>query len=484
MSGPKTVTATFEQLPIEYTVATVPEGLEVDVDGQSFTAPAKFNWLPGSTHSISTVDLQFTPDQKTLYTFGSWSDGLDQTHDVIAPATATTYTANFSTRYELDVTVTPAGSASIAANPEGPYYPPGQVVELTATPAAGYVITSWNGVESSNGTSAQVTMSGPKVVSAAFEQLPVEFTVTTLPSGRAIIVDDQNFTGPATFSWLAGSRTRLERLKLKFPPMRKHVISSQVGAMGWPRRMTSTVPVASATYTAAFTTQYRLDMGVTPEGSGTVTSDPAGSYYNAGQTVSLTATPQAGFSLANWAGVDSSNGNTAQVTMSAPKVVTATFGEALVEFTVNSSPEGLTVTIDGQTFTTPTTVNWAPGSTHNIGSTETQTASDQKTRYVFASWSDGLGLTHAVTAPSRTRSYIATFTTQYLLDIAVTPAEGATVTSNPEGPWYPAGQAVTLTAAVKDGYTISSWSGVDSSSGSTAQVTMSGPKSVTLTPRK
>src|SRR5207244_3177402 len=149
---------------------------EVEVDGQSFTAPAKFNWLPGSTHSISTVDLQFTADQKTLYTFESWSDGLEQTHDVIAPAAATTYTANFTTQYELDVTITPPGSASGSANPEGPYYPPGQVVELTATPAAGYAITSWSGVDSSNGTSALVTMSGPKVVSAVLEQLPVEFT--------------------------------------------------------------------------------------------------------------------------------------------------------------------------------------------------------------------------------------------------------------------------------------------------------------------
>jgi hypothetical protein len=47
----------------------------------------------GSRNSISAV----TPQVKggKTYRFSSWSDGGAQTHDIVAPATATTYTARF-----------------------------------------------------------------------------------------------------------------------------------------------------------------------------------------------------------------------------------------------------------------------------------------------------------------------------------------------------------------------------------------------------
>ena len=46
-----------------------------------------------SKNAISAITPQ-TKGRKN-YNFESWSDGGAQTHDVIAPATATTYTARF-----------------------------------------------------------------------------------------------------------------------------------------------------------------------------------------------------------------------------------------------------------------------------------------------------------------------------------------------------------------------------------------------------
>jgi hypothetical protein len=49
--------------------------------------------IVGSTNTISAVSPQ-TKGKKT-YNFVSWSDGGAQTHDIVAPATATTYNARF-----------------------------------------------------------------------------------------------------------------------------------------------------------------------------------------------------------------------------------------------------------------------------------------------------------------------------------------------------------------------------------------------------
>ena len=61
--------------------------------------PTHTHTTPGSYNaSLRATDSRaITPQTKGRknYNFESWSDGGAQTHDVIAPATATTYTARF-----------------------------------------------------------------------------------------------------------------------------------------------------------------------------------------------------------------------------------------------------------------------------------------------------------------------------------------------------------------------------------------------------
>ena len=52
--------------------------------------------IVGSTNSISAISPQ--PKGGKSYTFSSWSDGGAQTHNIVAAATATTYTARFRAR--------------------------------------------------------------------------------------------------------------------------------------------------------------------------------------------------------------------------------------------------------------------------------------------------------------------------------------------------------------------------------------------------
>jgi glucose/arabinose dehydrogenase/PKD repeat protein len=83
---PRTVALTFQ---------TTPGGLQLAVNGTSATASFTRTVIIGSTNSIIAPSPQ-TKGRKT-YRFDSWSDGGAQSHNIIAPATATTYTARYHT---------------------------------------------------------------------------------------------------------------------------------------------------------------------------------------------------------------------------------------------------------------------------------------------------------------------------------------------------------------------------------------------------
>ena len=127
-----------------YTIATVPSGLQVTVDGTGYTSPATLNWVPGSSHTVSISTPQ-SGGSGTQYVFASWSDGGAQSHTITAPASSTTYTANFTTQYSLTTSVNPSGGGTVS--PSGVnWYSSGQSVSVSATSSAGYIFSSWTGI--------------------------------------------------------------------------------------------------------------------------------------------------------------------------------------------------------------------------------------------------------------------------------------------------------------------------------------------------
>jgi PKD repeat protein len=81
---PRTVVLTFQ---------TIPGGLRLTVGSTTNTATFSRTVIVGSSNSVSAISPQ-TKGKKT-YTFNSWSDGGAQTHNITAPAAATTYSARF-----------------------------------------------------------------------------------------------------------------------------------------------------------------------------------------------------------------------------------------------------------------------------------------------------------------------------------------------------------------------------------------------------
>jgi glucose/arabinose dehydrogenase len=81
---PRTVVLTFQ---------TTPGGLQLAVGGTASTASFSRTVIVGSTNTISAPSPQ-RKGQKN-YNFVSWSDNGAQAHVIVAPASATTYTARF-----------------------------------------------------------------------------------------------------------------------------------------------------------------------------------------------------------------------------------------------------------------------------------------------------------------------------------------------------------------------------------------------------
>jgi PKD repeat protein len=81
---PRTVVLSF---------ATNPGGLSLTVNGQSQKASFSHTVIVGSLNSLSAPSTQ--QKGKQSYVFEAWSDGGTAGHNIVAPATATTYTARY-----------------------------------------------------------------------------------------------------------------------------------------------------------------------------------------------------------------------------------------------------------------------------------------------------------------------------------------------------------------------------------------------------
>ncbi len=102
---------------VTLTLATVPAGLQVTLDGQPRTTPLSVIGVVGIDREIGAVSPQSAGT--TNYSFTSWSDGGAATHTVSTPTAAPTYTATYTAVPNTPPTVSvtaPANGASAQVN--------------------------------------------------------------------------------------------------------------------------------------------------------------------------------------------------------------------------------------------------------------------------------------------------------------------------------------------------------------------------------
>ena len=97
------------------TLATVPAGLQVTLDGQPRATPLTITGVVGMQREIGAVTPQTAGS--TAYTFASWSDGGAATHAILTPAVNATYTVTYQANTPPSVSLTaPANGGSATVN--------------------------------------------------------------------------------------------------------------------------------------------------------------------------------------------------------------------------------------------------------------------------------------------------------------------------------------------------------------------------------
>ncbi len=360
MNGPVTLTANFDQL-IQVTVRsalsnsnagqTTAAAPSFTVDNQNYFGSQQFYWVPGSQHTLSATSPQ-NGGGGVQWVFNNWSDSGAISH-AVAPSSATTYTATFDTRYQLNLSASPSAGGTLTPT-SGSYFAANSVQNISATANSGYQFKNWTGgtVANANSASTTVTMNAPVNLTANFDSL-VQVTVQTSPPGQSFTVDNTSYSTPQIFSWISGSQHTIATTSPQGSGGTRYVFNnwSDGGAISH-----SVAPTGAVTYTANFDTQYQLTLSASPSAGGTVTpSSPT--YYAANSVQSIAATANSNYVFSNWTGGTVANANSSSTTVQMNGPVSL-----MANFTNGNAPQitsGNSVTFApgkaGQTFPVTTT---------------------------------------------------------------------------------------------------------------------------------
>jgi len=211
---------------------------------------------------------------------------------------------------ECSLTVNVAGSGSVSKTPDQAIYAWGTNVTLTATPTIGWSFDHWSGDASGTANPITVNMTSDKTVTATFIQDTYVLDVSTVGSGSVNL----NTSGPYYYG---------DVVELTAVPDVGWSFQSWSGDLLGSVNPTTIVIDGNKTVTATFT-QNVYTLTTTVIGSGSVIRDDPGPYHY-GDTVELTAVPNAGWSFDHWGGDLSGSTNPDTIQMIGDKDVTATF---------------------------------------------------------------------------------------------------------------------------------------------------------------
>jgi len=152
--------------PAQYLLASY----DVSVDSSE---GGSVSYEGGSLEAGTSLTINATPDNG--YRFTSWSGDATGSEN---PLTLEVYsdltiTANFERiKHTLAVAIEGSGQVSqtIVSSAKGEEYNQGSVIRLTAIPDSGSVFTTWSGSSTDTFSEIDITLDGPKTVTATFEE--------------------------------------------------------------------------------------------------------------------------------------------------------------------------------------------------------------------------------------------------------------------------------------------------------------------------
>ena len=165
----------------------------------------------GQGYAVSITDPQLSPDGRTRFHFGSWSDGLAQTHSYIGQLAGDTLIATLTRDFKLTavsgsggvIQADTSGTDITTAVAAGAFIREGRSVTLTATPDPGETFGGWSGDTATLNAVLVLPMGRSYSVNASFGALAIS-SATARPNGvmGAAYNDTLRVTGgTGTNSW-------------------------------------------------------------------------------------------------------------------------------------------------------------------------------------------------------------------------------------------------------------------------------------------
>jgi len=317
MDEDKTATATFSPISVDYT-------LWIGVQGSGTTNPA-----PGTYTYPAGVQVQVTAIPDSGYLFDYWQ--LDSTTSTINPVTLTMDTnydliAHFMAQppaqYQLTISTTFGGTTNPPPGVE--LYDQGASVTVSAIPDSGYHFTQWllDGTTSTTNP-ITLTMNQNYMLQAVFEQdqPPPKYTLTiTATTGGSVSpsVGDYQYDSGTSVSVTATAFSGSTFIRWELDGVARYENPTDV-LMNQDHTLHA--------YFEADQQQVTLTTSLTPSEAGSIAPAPGTYTYNAGDSVTLTATANQGYRFVKWF-VNGNEYSTSSVTIT---VNTDTVAQAIFE---------------------------------------------------------------------------------------------------------------------------------------------------------
>ncbi len=310
MDKEKGVTANFSKMTYSLTVSINGEG-SVNPKAGTYTYDA------GETVDVTAIPI-------TGWKFDSWSGDISTpTEDTLSLTMDSnkTVVATF-VKITRSLTIEATGSGTVDP-PAGSYSKDdGAVINVTATPASGWLFNGWNGdVAISTSATTTVTMNSDKTVTANFTKSSFDLTITLNGSGTI-----EPRTGTYTYD-------RNAVITLKATPSAGWKFDNWTGDVASPNSANTTITMNSDKTIVANFSKSSYSLFVSVNGMG-YSYPSSGQYtYNAGEVLKVSATPATGWRFDHWGGdVASPTSASTTLTINSDKTLVANFIEAQKDY--------------------------------------------------------------------------------------------------------------------------------------------------------
>jgi alkaline phosphatase len=315
------------------TVATVPAGLVVTVDGIAAATPYTF-LCRGTSAVMRAASPQTNTAGDIRYVFGVWTNevsGMASTNNPFAFAVTghTNWTAVFDPQYRQSFAVWPSGGGDVA--PSLPLWASGgDSITVTAVAVEGFTFMGWRDGTNDGMVSTDnpygYAVDGVRLLTGVFDPTGIGVTVEARPFTNLVFdVDGALYTNTWTFNWNVGSvhTVAVSQTMQAIGPGTRYVWTNWTDGGATSHVFTVVEADDGRVLAAEFYVEYQWAGSASPVSGGQVS--PAIGWYPAGTVLPVVATQNQSYQFVSWSGDAAGTNPSVEVAMGGPRSAVARF---------------------------------------------------------------------------------------------------------------------------------------------------------------